>query len=99
MSCQWLVNILQELSKTSRSFRNSEERHRFVYNDGGLQLLTRIWSVFKCNEKMMCILADILVNLTLDTGHHSLLVSGGFLHMLAVWIKSLNRELRSKGMS
>ncbi|XP_067941915.1 protein SERAC1-like isoform X2 [Watersipora subatra] len=79
--------------------RHAAQRQRFVYEDEGLQLLTRIWCVFKSNEEMMCKLADILVNLSVDKENHSVLVQGRFLHMLASWLTSLNKELSSKAAS
>ena len=40
----------------------------------------------------------ILLNLSEDKENHELLVSGGFLHLLASWIRSTNNELKSLGM-
>lgn len=41
--------------------------------------------------------SGVLLNLTEDKDYHSLLVSGGFLHLLASWIRSDNNELKSLG--
>ena len=86
-------------ARCSSTRRGREERKSFIYERDGLQLLTRVWQVFQSDEEVMAKLASILLNVSQDHENHSLLVSGGFLHLLVGWKKSSNNDLVCTGTS
>ncbi|KAG1680848.1 Protein SERAC1 [Nymphon striatum] len=78
-------------------FRHSmiAKQCQMIVDYGGLQLLTKIYKLRKNNAAMMCLIARIILSISVDQKFHDILYSGGWIGILHEWLQSANIQLSS----